>query len=89
MTKTRTEHLTEKDKIRSKMPRTPLHSFLGIAQNEQVQQAPGQASETVSAPDSNSEVKIIATCSHQNCLQDHSICIGKFNMFNFNCRKKL
>lgn len=57
MTKTRTEHLSEKDKIRSKMPRTPLHSFLGIAQNEQVQ-VQGQA-EPGSSSDSNSEVHAI------------------------------
>lgn len=32
VTKTRTEHLTESDKQRSRAPRTPLQSFLGIAE---------------------------------------------------------
>ncbi|XP_034252442.1 ankyrin repeat domain-containing protein 13D [Thrips palmi] len=57
VTKTRTEHLSEKDKIQSKMPRTPLHSFLGIAQNEQVQ-VQGQP-EPGSSSDTNSEEEVI------------------------------
>ncbi|NWU73201.1 AN13D protein, partial [Pterocles burchelli] len=32
VTKTRTEHLSDQDKSRSKGSRTPFHSFLGIAQ---------------------------------------------------------
>lgn len=32
VTKTRTEHLTETDKARSKSNRTPLQNFLGIAE---------------------------------------------------------
>ncbi|KAJ1530836.1 hypothetical protein ONE63_005682 [Megalurothrips usitatus] len=59
VTKTRTEHLSEKDKIRSRMPRTPLHSFLGIAQNEQVQQAQGQIAEAGSSLDTNPEEEVI------------------------------
>lgn len=59
VTKTRTEHLSEKDKIRSKMPRTPLHSFLGIAQNEQVQKAQGALVEAGSSSDTNSEEEVV------------------------------
>lgn len=32
ITKTRTEHLTESDKARSKNSKTPLQNFLGIAE---------------------------------------------------------
>ena len=32
ITKTRTEHLTEQDKKNSKKSRTPIESFLGIAE---------------------------------------------------------
>ncbi|XP_031780914.1 ankyrin repeat domain-containing protein 13D isoform X1 [Nasonia vitripennis] len=35
ITKTRLEHLSEADKIRAKSPRTPLQSFLGIAEQTQ------------------------------------------------------
>lgn len=34
VTRTRTEHLSEGDKAKARGPRTPLHSFLGIADNE-------------------------------------------------------
>ncbi|XP_054008910.1 ankyrin repeat domain-containing protein 13D isoform X1 [Hylaeus anthracinus] len=35
ITKTRLEHLSEPDKIRARAPRTPLQSFLGIAEQQQ------------------------------------------------------
>lgn len=35
VTKTRTEHLTEADKARNRSPRSPLQSFLGIAESEE------------------------------------------------------
>uniref|UniRef100_T1IXD5 Ankyrin repeat domain-containing protein n=1 Tax=Strigamia maritima TaxID=126957 RepID=T1IXD5_STRMM len=35
VTKTRTEHLTEADKARNKSPKSPLQSFLGIAESEE------------------------------------------------------
>jgi hypothetical protein len=34
VTRTRTEHLSEGDKAKARGPRTPLHSFLGIADTE-------------------------------------------------------
>ncbi|XP_071443354.1 ankyrin repeat domain-containing protein 13D isoform X3 [Hetaerina americana] len=40
VTKTRTEHLTETDKVKARSPRTPLQSFLGIAEVEEKQAAP-------------------------------------------------
>lgn len=40
VTKTRTEHLTEDDKIRNRCPRSPLQSFLGIAETEEKIAAP-------------------------------------------------
>lgn len=39
VTKTRTEHLTETDKARSKNNKTPLQNFLGIAEVEENQAA--------------------------------------------------
>lgn len=45
ITKTRLEHLSEADKIKAKAPRTPLHSFLGIAeQNTQEETAAASVS---------------------------------------------
>ena len=42
MTKTRTEHLTEQDKQKTKKnSRHPLESFLGIAEQEEKAQAAG------------------------------------------------
>lgn len=41
ITKTRLEHLSEADKIRARSPRTPLHSFLGIAEQTQQEGAAG------------------------------------------------
>ena len=35
ITKTRMEHLSEADKARARAPRTPLQSFLGIAEQQQ------------------------------------------------------
>lgn len=35
ITKTRLEHLSETDKARARAPRTPLQSFLGIAEQQQ------------------------------------------------------
>ena len=35
ITKTRLEHLSEADKARARAPRTPLQSFLGIAEQQQ------------------------------------------------------
>lgn len=35
ITKTRMEHLSETDKARARAPRTPLQSFLGIAEQQQ------------------------------------------------------
>lgn len=35
ITKTRLEHLSEADKVRARTPRTPLQSFLGIAEQQQ------------------------------------------------------
>ncbi|XP_034951703.1 ankyrin repeat domain-containing protein 13D isoform X2 [Chelonus insularis] len=35
ITKTRIEHLSEADKLRARTPRTPLQSFLGIAEQQQ------------------------------------------------------
>lgn len=35
ITKTRLEHLSEVDKARARAPRTPLQSFLGIAEQQQ------------------------------------------------------
>ncbi|KAF7989260.1 hypothetical protein HCN44_010842 [Aphidius gifuensis] len=35
ITKTRLEHLSESDKLRAKVPRTPLQSFLGIAEQQE------------------------------------------------------
>lgn len=35
VTRTRTEHLSEGDKAKARGPRTPLHSFLGIANSEE------------------------------------------------------
>lgn len=61
VTKTRTEHLSERDKVRSRLPRTPLHSFLGIAQNEQAQ-VHGQA-EGTSSSESSSEVFSLSSWS--------------------------
>ncbi|KAG8233087.1 hypothetical protein J437_LFUL013087 [Ladona fulva] len=40
VTKTRTEHLTETDKVKARSPRTPLQSFLGIAEVEEKQAVP-------------------------------------------------
>lgn len=40
VTKTRTEHLTESDKVKAKSPKTPLQSFLGIAEIEEKQALP-------------------------------------------------
>ncbi|KAK7794448.1 hypothetical protein R5R35_003815 [Gryllus longicercus] len=40
VTKTRTEHLTETDKVKAKAPRSPLQSFLGIAEIEEKQALP-------------------------------------------------
>ena len=34
ITKTRLEHLSEPDKLRARAPRTPLQSFLGIAEQQ-------------------------------------------------------
>lgn len=34
VTRTRIEHLSEGDKAKARGPRTPLHSFLGIADSE-------------------------------------------------------
>ena len=53
VTKTRTEHLTDQDKQKSKKTaRTPLESFLGIAEQEEKTHAaaalPGAASNGVS-----------------------------------------
>jgi len=39
VTKTRTEHLTETDKVKARAPKTPLQSFLGIAEVEEKQTA--------------------------------------------------
>jgi septin 4 len=39
VTKTRTEHLTETDKVKARAPKTPLQSFLGIAEVEEKQAA--------------------------------------------------
>lgn len=44
ITKTRLEHLSEADKARAKAPRTPLQSFLGIAEQQD-----GCSSNTVSS----------------------------------------
>ncbi|KAJ8679739.1 hypothetical protein QAD02_015526 [Eretmocerus hayati] len=41
ITKTRVEHLSEADKLRAKSPRTPLQSFLGIAEQTQQEGAAG------------------------------------------------
>lgn len=35
VTKTRTEHLAEPDKAKARTPKTPLQSFLGIAESEE------------------------------------------------------
>ena len=40
VTKTRTEHLTETDKVKARAPKTPLQSFLGIAEVEEKQALP-------------------------------------------------
>ncbi|XP_049787191.1 ankyrin repeat domain-containing protein 13D isoform X1 [Schistocerca cancellata] len=40
VTKTRTEHLTETDKAKARSPKTPLQSFLGIAEVEEKQVVP-------------------------------------------------
>jgi hypothetical protein len=45
VTKTRTEHLTETDKARSKNNKTPLQNFLGIAEVEENQGAAAQQKE--------------------------------------------
>jgi hypothetical protein len=39
VTKTRIEHLTETDKVKARAPKTPLQSFLGIAEVEEKQAA--------------------------------------------------
>lgn len=45
VTKTRTEHLTESDKVKAKAPRSPLQSFLGIAEIEEKQALPEASNE--------------------------------------------
>ncbi|KAF4529409.1 hypothetical protein B566_EDAN003503 [Ephemera danica] len=40
VTKTRTEHLAEPDKAKAKTPKTPLQSFLGIAESEEKVHSP-------------------------------------------------
>ncbi|XP_008559506.1 ankyrin repeat domain-containing protein 13D [Microplitis demolitor] len=45
ITKTRLEHLSEADKVRSHTPRTPLQSFLGIAEQQQEENGGATCSE--------------------------------------------
>ncbi|RZC34199.1 ankyrin repeat domain-containing protein 13D, partial [Asbolus verrucosus] len=49
VTKTRTEHLTETDKARSKNNKTPLQNFLGIAEVEENQAAAAHQKEFVNS----------------------------------------
>ncbi|KAL7303810.1 hypothetical protein TKK_0003937 [Trichogramma kaykai] len=51
ITKSRTEHLTEEDKIRAKSPKTPLQSFLGMA-DETLEEGATAISEEVTDPNS-------------------------------------
>jgi hypothetical protein len=47
ITKTRTEHLAEPDKAKAKAPKTPLQSFLGIAESEERIHSPTSDDPTV------------------------------------------
>lgn len=44
ITKTRMEHLSEGDKARARAPRTPIQSFLGIAEQQQQENCGAAAS---------------------------------------------
>ncbi|KAK0174482.1 hypothetical protein PV327_010245 [Microctonus hyperodae] len=48
ITKTRLEHLSEADKTRARTPRTPLQSFLGIAEQQQEENCGATSSEEFS-----------------------------------------